>query len=97
MKITQADTSTIWMDCHHILIVPNLCHSDHFYARCPSWHNPPNFSWLGTGTKFADKQTDKMGQNIISTDIRQWWQVREAGITCLTVSWKPQQHQPTQD
>jgi len=25
-----------------------------FYAGCPSWHNPPTLSWLGTGTKYAD-------------------------------------------
>jgi len=24
--------------------------SPHFYTRCPSCHNPPNLSWLGTGT-----------------------------------------------
>ena len=32
---------------------PHLCHSHHFYAGCPSLHNPPNLSWLGTGTKYA--------------------------------------------
>jgi len=25
----------------------------HFYAECPSCHNPPNFSWLGTGTELC--------------------------------------------
>jgi len=25
----------------------------HFYAGCPSCHNPPTLSWLGTGTKYA--------------------------------------------
>jgi len=50
MKITQADTPTIQMYCHPILTdwCPRLCHPHHFYARCPSWHNPPNLSWLGT-------------------------------------------------
>jgi len=23
----------------------------------PSWHNPPNLSWLGTGTKYAGLHT----------------------------------------
>jgi len=25
----------------------------HFYAGCPSCHNPPNLSWLGTGTEIC--------------------------------------------
>ena len=28
-----------------------------FYTRCPSWRNPPNLSWLGTGTKYAGLYT----------------------------------------
>jgi len=49
MKITQTDAPTIWMDCHPIQTnwCPHLCHPDHFYAKCPSLHNPPNLSWLG--------------------------------------------------
>jgi len=41
---TQADKPTTWMYCHPIQTnwCPNLCHFHHFYARCPSWHNPPN-------------------------------------------------------
>jgi len=59
MKITQADTPTIQMDCHPIQTnwYPHLCHPHHFYGRCPSWHNPPNLSWLGTGTKYAGLHT----------------------------------------
>jgi len=59
MKITQSDTPTIWMDCHPLQTnwCPYLCHPHHFYARCPSWHNPPNLSWLGTGTKYAGLHT----------------------------------------
>jgi len=55
MKITQADTLTIQMDYHPIQTnwCPNLCHPHHFYARCPSWHNPPpSLSCLGTGTRW---------------------------------------------
>jgi len=54
-KITQADAPTICMDCHPIQTnwCPHLRHPHHFYAGCPSLHNPPNLSWLGTGTKYA--------------------------------------------
>ena len=31
----------------------------HFYAGCPSCRNPPNLSWLGTGTKYAGLHTDR--------------------------------------
>jgi len=55
MKITQADAPTIWMECHPIQAnwCPHLCHIHHFYAGCPSLHNPPYLSWLGTGTEYA--------------------------------------------
>jgi len=63
MKITQADAPTIWMDCHPIQTnwCPHLCHPHHFYAGCPSLHNPPNLSWLGTGTKYASLNTWWLG------------------------------------
>ena len=63
MKITQAETPTIRMDCHTIQTnwCPDLCHPHHFYARCPSWHNPPNLSWLGTSTKYAGLHTRWLG------------------------------------
>jgi len=35
----------------------HLCHPRHFYAGCPSWHDPPNLSWLGSGTKYAGLHT----------------------------------------
>jgi len=59
MKITQADAPTVWMDCHPIQTnwCPHLCHPDHFYTGCPSLHNPPNLSCLGTGTKYAGLHT----------------------------------------
>jgi len=31
---------------------------------CPSWHNPPNFSWLETGTKYAGLHTRWLGLNV---------------------------------
>jgi len=34
--------------------------SPHFYARCPSCHNSPTLSWLGTGTKYAGLHTELM-------------------------------------
>jgi len=63
MKITQADAPTIWMDCHPIQTnwFPHLCHPHHFYAGCPSLHNPPNLSWLGTSTKYAGLHTPWLG------------------------------------
>ena len=63
MKITQADALTIWMDCHPIQTnwCPHLCHRHHFYAGCPSWHNPPNLSWLVTGAKYAGLHTRWLG------------------------------------
>jgi len=63
MKITQADPPTIRMDCHPIQInwCLHLWHPNHFYARCPSWHNPPNLSWLGTGTNYAGLYTRWLG------------------------------------
>jgi len=33
----------------------------HFYTRCPSCHNPPNLSWLWTGTKYAGLHTQWLG------------------------------------
>jgi len=59
MKITQADAPTIWMDCHPIQTnrCLQLCHPHHFYAGCPSLHNPTNLSWLGSGTKYAGLHT----------------------------------------
>jgi len=50
MKITQTATPSR-------LIGATVYHPHHFYARCPSWHNPPNLSWLGTGTKYAGLHT----------------------------------------
>jgi len=63
MKITQADAPTVRMDCHPIQTnwCPHLCHPHPFYAGCPSWHNPPNLFWLGTGTKHAGLHTQWHG------------------------------------
>ena len=35
-----------------------------FYAGCPSCRNPPNLSWLGTGTKYAGLHTWRLGLRI---------------------------------
>jgi len=66
MKITQADTPTIWMDCHpiHTNWCPSLL-SHNFYARYPSWHNPPNLSCRGTGNKYAGLHTRWRGSDIL--------------------------------
>jgi len=62
-EITQADAPTTQMDCHPIQVnwCPHLCHFHHFYAGCPSLHNPPNLSWLGTSTKYAALHTRWLG------------------------------------
>jgi len=59
IKITQADAPTVWMDCHPSRLIGALTSTipTNFYAGCPSWHNPPNLSWLGTGTKYAGLHT----------------------------------------
>jgi len=57
-KITEADTPTIQMgDIASGLISDPPPSSPYFYARCPSCHNPPNLSWLVTGTKYAGLHT----------------------------------------
>ena len=38
-----------------------------FYARCPSCHNPPNLSWIGTGTKYAGLHTWRLDSSFNGT------------------------------
>jgi len=62
--LVQNEDNTIWMDCHPIQTnwCPHLYHPHHFfYAGCLSLHNPPNLSWLGTGTKYAGLHTWWLG------------------------------------
>jgi len=40
---------------------PLLHHPHHFYAWCLSCCNPPNLSWLGTGTKYSGLHTWRLG------------------------------------
>jgi len=49
MKITQAGTPTVQMDCHPIQInwCPHLCHPHHFYARCLPGTTLPIYPNLG--------------------------------------------------
>jgi len=50
-KITEVDTPTVQLGATPSeLISEPPPSSPHFYARCRSCHNPPNLSWLGTGT-----------------------------------------------
>ena len=52
-KITEADIPTIQLGATATpsgLISDPPPSSPHFYARCPSCRNPPNLSWLETGT-----------------------------------------------
>ena len=61
----KAAAPTIRMDCHPIQT--NWCPTSaipsphHFCTGCPFWHNPPNLSWLGTGTKYAGLHTRWLG------------------------------------
>jgi len=46
------------------LNVGNISHytfNTDFYDGCASCHNPPNLSWLGTGTKYAGWHTPWVG------------------------------------
>ena len=45
----------IWTNQRPTSLIP------HFYARCPSCLNPPNLSWLETGTKRAGLHTQWRG------------------------------------
>ena len=61
-KITEADTPTIWLDATPLGLISDLPPScPNFYAGCPSCHNPPTLSWLGTGTKYAGLHTQWRG------------------------------------
>jgi len=66
-KIIEADTLTIWLGATPSGLNSNPPPSPpHFYARCPSCHNPPTLSWLGTGTKYAGLHTQWRGLFIMA-------------------------------
>jgi len=57
-KITEADTPTIWLGATPPGLISDAPPSSpHFYAGCPSCRNPPNLSWLETGTIYAALHT----------------------------------------
>jgi len=61
-KIIEASAPTVWLDA--TLSGPSMPpppSSPQFYAGCPSCRNPPNLSWLGTGTKYAALHTWRFG------------------------------------
>jgi len=58
--ITEADTPTTQLGATPLISDPPPS-SPHFYAGCPSCHNPSNLSWLGTGTKYAGLHTQWLG------------------------------------
>jgi len=62
---SSCNAPTIRMDCQPIQTnwCPHLYHPHRFYAGCPSWLNPPNLSWLGTGTKYAGFHAWWLGYN----------------------------------
>jgi len=57
-KITEADTPTIRLGATPSRLISDPPPSSrHFSARCPFCRNPPNLSWLGTGTKYVGLHT----------------------------------------
>ena len=46
---------------HPDLLVPPPLPSPPFCTGCPSWHYPPNLSWLVTCTKYAGLRTQWLG------------------------------------
>jgi len=61
-KITEADTLTIQLGATPSgLISDPPPSSPYFCAGCPSCCNPPNLSWLGTGTKYDGLHTQWLG------------------------------------
>jgi len=56
---------------------PYLCNPHHFYAGCPCLHNPPNLSWLGTGTNYAGLHTRWLGYT--------WWQTTTSLIVACSI------------
>jgi len=61
-EITEADTPTIQLGTTPSGLISDPPPSNaNFYAGCPSCHNPPNLSWLGTGTKYAGLHTKWLG------------------------------------
>ena len=50
-----AGNHSIWTNQWLTAITPHFC------TGCPSCHNPPNLSWLGTGTKYAGLHTHWLG------------------------------------
>ena len=54
----RADTPTIWLGATPPGLISDAPPSSpHFYAGCPSCRNPPNLSWLETGTIYAALHT----------------------------------------
>jgi len=71
-KITEADTPTIRLGATASGLISDPPPSSS-PAGCPSCHNPPTSSWLGTGTEFAGLHTQWCGfiLNVYSVNIMQ--------------------------
>jgi len=68
---SEADTPTIQLGATPSGLISDPPPSyPHFYTGYPSCHNPPNLSWLGTGTKYAGLHTQWLG---LSLSISQSW------------------------
>ena len=66
---------------------PHICHPQHFYAGCPSLHNPPNLSWLGTGTIYAGLHTRWLGcSEFHSTENRSFQRCYSQPTSCVVLT-----------
>ena len=69
-KITEADIPTIQLGATPSKLISDPPPSSpHFYAGCPSCHNPPTLSWLGSRTKQAGLHAQWFHRHIISSTI----------------------------
>ena len=61
-RYQEADTPTIRLGATPSGLIGDPSPSSlHFYAGSPSCRNPPNLSWLATGTKYAGLHTQWLG------------------------------------
>jgi len=70
-KITEANIPTTRMGTTPSQLISDPPPpSHHFYAGCPSYHNPPTLSWLRTGIKYADLYTQWRGSKNINKPVK---------------------------
>jgi len=74
-KITEASVPTMRLDATPSgPSTPHIHHPPQFYAGCPSCRNPPNLSWLGTGTKYVGQHTWRLAEKLqFFIFFLHWW------------------------